>query len=876
MDKDQSRLPGTPISEAEFEDFFNAKLDLQRKESLKAPRSATSNFDFGDLIKAQDEQSKRRLDKEAVDRDVSEGNFQVEEAKATNSIGLMIKGRGLAQASKAVADNSLKAHGYLFADSAELARIEEEAIRLSNSSNPGDRLSLYFKQLRDPRYTLAYNSQRQTKLVQTSEVMSHEVSLKQQAYARQLDMLKRQTDIDNANLDFSMLPLKHRQEMATLSKDQGDAAVASLADVLKTRAAMVAQDNLMQDQVIAGLSTEQVNQAHGDAVKSPEGKINVGGVDLSLGILETAKAAREERDFLSATRVLTAKAQADEATRKTEEIRKKRLLQTFSPEELTQIQLNGGRWKDSTGNDEIFDMKDVKEQYAMKKEAVDRRIDENFKFTMIGDGRDMILQHDNIVKRMPPAEPGTPLWDLTQGYRRAITASAQHMQTMKPGTPEFNEMAAIVDDQLTKAREAVNKGIDEAAKREGAGNTFRTAMAKARLSGEPAPIDLIEGEIMNRLPKGASTADIIGATAAGELSRSYQAALRDLTAQEDALAMKTPGFGGTDIATRKQQAAAIAWEKTIQKMALPPSQEGVAAQTLDPTHPLYSRVTPGRFNAMEYESNAQGENEFAQAYKFDPAAMDKLKNGETVNGINIASVGGEITVLQASALFQRIASEFDIPTAEAVASWWAGKDGRTFIGRFVDTLSLTASKQTPAEYTSRSVTASAVQRNLEAWGQMAQSGIRDFLQDRLKRDVAHFQAFGNEPTNYQVAALTRDESLTDMDRQDIWRGIIAPILAESKQKGLNYKDTNFAVEQALRAANPTDVVQKGLLKRLQKNRQASLGEVDKVVELQTYSNPFSQMPPRLTSFRNMNFGPIAWFKTLGQQTPSNGRPGSPR
>lgn len=788
---------------------------------------AGMNFNLNDLITAQSEQDRRRLAQEEAERNAQSASQIVESTKAVKAVDLLKRARGVNTAARAEADKALKAKDYLMKDAEGLAAIEEEAITLSNSPKDSDKMKLWFKQLTDPRYTREYNSSRQAKLMQSAGVIDTFNAAKQQAYARQLDALKESFDIESAVLDLSLLPVKQQFEVATLSKNQGDAAVQALTKAVQERTQTLIYDNTMQDQVLENQTADSVREAVAKAAADPNRVTNVGGVNISLGKLEKRQTELDDQEFLRQTRAAAAEDKVAAINKRVAE----RFAQTMSPGQLDRVIMSGGKIDLGDGKEPIaLELDWLTKTRDLKKATQDQMISAEANLAGIADGRNMVTEHARVVERLPDVEPGTGLFNAKLAYQDLIRTSAGFLNTFKTKeeleSPAFFDASRIIYDQLNVMRERMNKEIGVEAKRLSRGNAFMETIYKAKLSGESAPVEAVEAEVVNRVKSGKSVADIIGSEQNGLFLQDYSTELARIKAEAG-----MSGLSGLDADSglQKQEAVAAAWQKMINRISTAETERGISLQVMDPTHPLHGKIPPQEFWAMEAQANTQGLNDFQRDHRMSPADYEKFLKGQDVNGLNVRTAGPIVATYQSSALFDSIAIMFGQETAEKTAAWWTTPDGAKFTKNFSQQLSRESISEPAPKYITKSLAAPKVESDLQAWGNFAQAGIQDYMKDRFSRLTHNFRAFGNDPFTFQLVALGLDDSLDDLDKQLVWQKFIQPVLSQEVMTGAKFEDVNRAIEITLRNSSPEAPEDKALLKRFLRSRQQAIGEIDRVI-----------------------------------------------
>lgn len=788
-------------------------------------------FNIQNLMDAQAEQDKRRKDAEAAKTAATTATQAVTVKGATASIDALTKARGVKAASDTIANNNLKAQQYLMDDSAELARIEQEAITLSNSGKPGDKLTLWMKQLSDPRYTHQYNSIRQSKITQTSDTMNHFDTMRQQAYTRQLEAIQSDLDLSLKKDQLSLLPVTQQLEMANLIKDQGDSAVKSLSDAINTRHTVIAEDVAMQDNVLSNLTNDQIKEVQAKAKDDPSKSTVVGGVKISLGTLDRVAGARDDQDYLSMSRQLETEAKNRTAAEAAAKIRRTKYLQTMSPGELNRLQLDGGTLTYPDGAKEVFDLEEVKKFYDLKKSNQDADILNQSQLAGIGDGRSIVTEHADFLSHAPESKPGSSVWNAQVTYMDVIRRSAQSMTLATKDKPADDPMvfdtARVVYDALHTARTQYETEIEKEAKRVGNGNEFRTNLERARLRGEPMQPDLIEAEVTSRAINGKPLTDLLGSEQSAAFLKSYNESLTDIQNREG----QVGGLSTPDRKAMQQEAAAIAYTKVVTAAAQKTADAQTPLQVLDPSHPLFQKVTPAEFSQLESESDAQGVKEFMAAKGLTAKEMDDLKAGKRVRDVKPEDLG-EIPVHQQSALFGRVAAAYGFQTAEDIATWWGGSKGAAFVEKRQEALNADSVSKAGPDYVTSSASNGMVGESLNWYGRSVQAGIRDFQNDRIIREMSNFRAFGNNPQALQVTILDHDKSLSDFERQEVYNRFIDPLLADAKQKGLDYETTNTFIEKSLRALNPEDARSKALIKKILRTREETIDTIGAVVKNQ--------------------------------------------
>lgn len=822
-------------------------------------------FNLDDLIKAQNDSRTLAVEADKVKTERTVAGQEVATRTAARTIGVLSQARDIGRASDASQAKNVEAQRYLMGDVAELAAIEQEAIQLSNSGKPADKLTLWMKQISDPRYTMAYNQSRRNNATNTSDTMNHFEAIRQDAYKSQLAAITQQAKFDEAQDSFSLLPLDQKLELAELSKTQGETAVKSLTDAITQRHTMLAQNNAMQENTIMNLTDDQVRQAQGAAKESKDGSTNIGGVTLKLGVLDAAAAVRDDRAYMLANRELEAKdkeaartrlvasdarqALADQRANEDQDRqnridnenvakqRRTRYLGTMSPAELNRLILDGGMMTYVNGDKEAYDLDEIKKVYGLKKDAQDTDIASRAQLAGISEdgGRNIVKEHADFFATVPSAQPGSDLWNAQYAYRTTIGMSAQmlNMYSTKDDKESqgFFDANRIAYDAMQTARNQYETAIDKEAKRVGAGNAFRTEQERARLHGQPLSSDIIEAEVINRALSSKSVTDLLGSEASAAFIKTYQAKLGEIQQRE--FNANPGGLGGApDRKLMQEEAATFAYDQVVKSGGDRRAAALMPLQVMEASHPLFNKATPTVFAALESDADQQGVNEFMSAFGLSANDMKTMEaGGKAKNGMTKDDLGG-ILVYQQSALFSRIASAYGLDTATEFANWWGSPNGAKFIQKQMDMVTSQASDVGGQEYTTSSATLPRVADNLGLYARSVQAGNRDFMNDRIVRETANFRGFGNDPSQMQMALLTQDTTLQDADRQEIYKKWIAPLIQVTKQQGMDFITANDFIEKSMRSMtpNPDD---KALYKKFLRQREDVVIQIGTVVKSQT-------------------------------------------
>jgi len=821
---------------------------------------AQAGFSLEGLMAAQGKLEEKRLAEEKLRRDVTEQQQAAALKKAGSAVDVMKLTREVQKQSHQTSDANLEAQSYLTENASELARKEEEAIALTDSGKLSDRLTLAFKQLQDPTYTRAGNSARQQKLAQTSTTLNHFEAQKQQAYQRQMEAMAADFEIATKETDLNLLPQELRLEMATMLREQSNSAVEAMTKAVETRANLLNNDAVLQDKTIMNLTDEQVSEAQQAARNNPDGIASVAGAELSLGRLDTAVIAREDRQYNVQTRELAIASNNAEQQKSAEA----RIARAFTVPEIDGILANNGKLILPDGTPILFELDMLKKLRDSSSEAQSRVSLERANTAGIGGISSIITEHNTFAQALPPTVAGSALGNALASYQFTTHSAVRQAELNEPGTDGYYEATRLANDALMVTRERLEAEIEKQAKLEGKGSEFRYKIAHARLSGQVAPSDAVEAEVTNRLMSFKSVSDIVTAEQAVALQTDFRDIYADL--QTDAMA------GGTGFSIEKpllrQEAAARAYTKYLGRIAEGPQGQAIQAQVHDTTHPLYAKISPGKFMGLEEKANTTGAMNLMRQMGLEPNLDDWaiLESGGTVDGKTVKDLAPELRLLQSSALFESLSEEFDVKTAVAVADWWAESTGDDFIARQAQGATERAIKGPPADYITNSLAIPKMVEGLQVWASATQQGINDFQHDQLARKTADFRAFGNHPENYQVALMTRDDSLSDLDRQEAYAGLIEPLLAEAKQRSLPYREANLFIEESLRNMMPADPRLKALHKKVSRNRMDALESMDQVLELQTtriYDTSTKKVNPnrRMTGDKIGTPGP-AWYTSL--------------
>lgn len=707
-------------------------------------------------------------------------------------------------------------------DDAEKGKAEIDALRADGSL--ASSLEIIGKQIRDPgKYTRDGRTRRVAEANQLINARTQTAALQQSALA----------DLSKV-VDAKLVEQGSDLESATLREQQNAQLVEAEMTRVQAMANTLMTNNSLQQQKLAMMSEADIIAA---SQKSNGQPIDVGGVMLSPGQLETRIRDINERKYQEQAREALA-AQKNDAAAK---IANQKILQTMNVEELRPLLLSG---------DPRFDIADIKQVYDTKMSAqADEvaRMGLEFQYQDFNAGVTVPAMED--AQRMTPAIPkNTPLASALDVYKQTIGTV---MSTTKIWTDQGAEIPIEVRQTgakaVTSAREDLDKAIAKEAKLRSGGNKNLEQIYSEIYRGNEAPRDVVETYVTEQLDKNEPLTAVLPA----DVATAVQSRFNDLYSNAIKQGLITPGFD-------KKQAKAEAIQQAI--------AEGVGAkitertddlfvgQLQDPSNPLYGSVNPNQLRRLVATADAEGAQEFMTKYGLTPDEFTMFTSGNPVEGKVGPEAATELSIIQTQALFLQLDS-IESGLANRYAKWWE-TNGQAYANQTAKRRYQESLQAGPQAMTMESFAGPIERRQQGAMMQVVSDAEMTYGQAKERR-YNEMISFDLNPAHRQATLLQFNKELSDAEKTQFMRGFILPIIKEGQNQGLQFEQINTLVENAIDAGQAQDPTIQKILKKVAKDRVATVDLMESAM-VQPHWRVAAGEP-------RMGFQPQAWLRRTTAQ-----------
>lgn len=708
----------------------------------------------------------------------------------------------------------------------ESAKQETDALR--QSSNPLDLLDLVGKQVRDPGlYTRDGRTKTVAEANQTLNARTQIASIQQSALQ---DM--------NQLIDVGLAAKGAGLKAAELNEAQNAELIQAEITRVQTMGQTLAASNTLQEQKLAMMSEEETRRVY----ESSKGKpIDVGGVMLSPGLLESRMQTLEDRQVMRDSRESARDAKKVELERKLA----KKELETMNLEELRPLMLSG---------DQRYALEDIKQVYDTKLAAQTKDIERQTQLFKYSDfGASTIVPAATDADRMSQAIPqNSPAGVALKAYQNSIGFVAGRLkQFQDAGIPIPIEIIASADVALKEEREKLDKAIDKEATLKAKGDKNLKDAYTNLYRGEPVDRASVTSAVQSRLEKGAPLDDILPAEVGKLVQTRYQEIFQDLQRKNSMNPL------GSDKATIKQMAMQQAINEGIGTVITSRTQDMFTNQLKDPSNPLYGAMSPNTFLGMVAKADAEGTADFKRTYGLSDEEYTRFAKGEAIEGKVTSAQRAELGVIQSQRLLMQLDS-VNPGLAKKYSDWWGSK-GPAYAEQTQQARIANATRAGLPDAAMESYAGDMEKEGQYAYMQVM-SAAQDSYDGAKEERFNSMISFDYKPTHRQAALLQMDESLNDGERQNFMKGFIFPLMQQAKESNLDYEATNALIEKAIDANIAEDPQIAKLLNKVAKNRSRITENVESIM-----SKPFWRAQnPNLR--RALSVRKYAWYEEIaGEQ-----------
>jgi hypothetical protein len=698
-------------------------------------------------------------------------------------------------------------------DSNEKAAAEQAD--LFTSGNPIDMLGAIGNQIADPnKYTRAG---RQKVLNEAQQ----NVNVKSAVAQQQLTVFSALNGQIDAGLQAAAGPL----EMAKLDETQGLQRIELERSRIAMQSEKMGQSIQQQQLTLSTMSAEQVAAA---TAKANGGPIDIGGVQISPGLLQQRSDELANRQDLMDSRNDAIELKKMERAHKLN----RKVLETYNPAELRQMALNG----DPTGQ---FDLKDINEVLTMKtsaqNDAIKRATDQLTQVDVMGQTVIPAANQADAMAKVAPA--GTPLAAQVASQKTTAAISANLMSPYtQNGEPVPLELAAPSAAALKTQQEETEKAIQTQAKQQGKGDKDLTELYVERYRGNVAlPTATIESAVQSRVEKNQPLTDILPKEAADSIQKIYAAKLQKINSQQFGANLT----GGTlDKKDAKAQAMREAIQEGIASTLAPRTNDLIGAQADEPTSPLGRHgISRGQIIDLTAKADASGEVKFMQLNQLNSDEMNELKTTGAVKakpGVTMA----DLAVVQTQELLFNLDSMSAGLSKEYVA-WWK-QSGQDYINSQTTRAAETAQMKGLQDQALESYAGPIQAQDSFAYKNVIEAAGAAYDNEKATR-YQNLISFNQDPVNRQASLLQFDDSLSDEDRKTFMNKFILPIVdmanAESVPKSgqSNFNQINTMIEQAIDMGVAADPETQKVLNKVAKNRSKISRNLDSITSVPWYA-----------------------------------------
>jgi hypothetical protein len=703
----------------------------------------------------------------------------------------------IAHSSAAITNDLLASFGDLAAVvDRNKAAADEQRAKMS-SGNPLDAIEAIGNQIIDP--SLYTRAGRQKTLNETQQYVNAKVAI---AGAQQ-DALTALSNRVDADLLVAGQPLAQ----AKLNEQQGMERIQTERLKNAAIAENLATNTQMQQTALMNLDSTQIAALKQKANGQP---VDVGGILIQPGILqERADQLAQRQDMIEARENALELKKAEQAKKLN-----RKILETHSLEELRPMLLSG----DPTGQ---FDLKDIQEVYGIKQQAQSDAIERASQGLQLGNFMSsIVVPTDSQVQTMRGTVPqGTPLAaevDKLDFTNQMVAKTIKQYEDA--GVQPPIEVLTMANEAIQKGKEDVNKAIDKQATLAARGDSNMKELYTERFRGNPLPAPSVEAAIQTRLSNNKPLTDVLPKEVADEVQRLYRDKVQKLTA-----ASKIGGIGTADKKAIEQQAQTEALNEAVAN-TIQNRTNGLLTDQIDiPGNPLAGVIDKGGFLTMVAAADAEGKTILQQRYQLTDEEMQRALQGETIPGKTPGDIRADLGLIQNTQLFFKLDTQ-QAGLAQKYAAWW-NLQGDSYINQRAQQNTLGAGAKDLQSQALESFATPIELQGSQAY-RSSIGGAASYYGQAKDEKYQQMITFDSNPTYRQAVLLQMDKDLTNPEKTAFMQNFIMPIVADAKNNGKDFNETNKMIEQALDMGVAPDPQTQKILNKIVRNRPTVNAQLD--------------------------------------------------
>lgn len=825
-------------------------LTPKLKPKTTVPAAGINLGAIGDMLGNQAKVSTQRTTRQAEELKVAEQQQQITGKARRDALAINDQARSDAGA---IRSQQLE----ILDGTYQQIQKAETAMKLSDSDNPMDRLSLWFLQQQDGAYTKEGNTARLAYLQNASAALGTIDVVQQAGYNEQIQRTQELLDMELESTDDRLTILK-------LQEAQGQELIDAEIQNQAARLGVLQNQNAMQANAMVNLTDDQIISSIQLANASPTQSTNVGGVELSLAQLNERKNAIDDRKYnetvlqnnladqvllnLPADRLLELKKEADASKDRT-------------------VVIEGVKIRAGRIDDRIYDvnnraLQDVQNQYnmntmqeglvqkaqqrilnGMQMPEIEAIIQNGFKDgngiaydqTMVratrdqkfNDNQQAAINSATLSSMTSPVSPAAQATQQIDSITAALPAGSPALSALNQSKQALSFAATLLSSgdaatiqvgqqMVAAAQESVQSTINSEAKRLSAGDKAVEEAYKSVLTGQSIPPEVVEAELAEKVKKGEPVGRWLSGENRAVFTNAYNTELYALQQESMMSGMSI------DKAELKNQAATAAMSQVLNSIAAPISDQLMLMQVQTPGNPLHGIVSTTDFAAMMSNADRQGIEAYIAGAQPNADDAAKIRAGSLIPP--------DLMAAQNARLY--MALERKKPgLGDAYANWWGGEGRSNMVQQYMSA-AMTDARNDFTKMSQLSLVMPHLEPALGSYGNAFAQGKQDVYAAEIQKQHAEYISFGNNPQSKQVFLLEQTAGLTSQEKQIGMQQIVQPILDLGRASGMeNQDDLTRFVETQLQSFEPANPQAKAVLRKMMSGRDAALKVIDDFIAI---------------------------------------------
>lgn len=771
-----------------------------------------------------------------------------------------------------------------------------EAMRLADSDNPLDRVSLWFLQQQDPGYTREGNLERLGYLQSAAGLIGDVGAIRQGEFADEIARTQEMLDMELAAND-------DRFEVVKLAETQGQELIDAEIQAQNTRLGVMQNQISMQDHALANTTDDQIILATQQAAKSPTQSTNIGGVEISLARLQERSRQVQELRYNESVMNLNI---ADMALANLDmpalvELEKQATSNKKRTAMLGDTPIPAGRISDRIYqlNNQELGMAQGQAALMQTQDTVIRRAQQNALDQMLMPQLEAIIQNgfkdpvtnikysSDMVRaardqRANDVTISAQSQAMTQGMLNPETLAAQTQQQIDtilpnfaPGSPNIAAlqtsrqglavaagMLASGDAQqmevghrlIQAANENITNSINAEAKRLALGDTAKESAYQFVLRGQQIPAELIRGELMERVKKG----EYVGSWLSPEQNATFVSTYNQTKFTLQSGNVNSGAMVEMSNEDIEAQAAEAAVNAVMNQIAAPMSDTIMMMQAnkgAAPNNPITSVMTQTEFASIVRNADQAGIQAFIESGVPNPATGKAYTEQEQAQIRAGQLIPPELTQAQNAKLYMALESK-KRGLGDAYGTWWSGEEPSKLVEIYTQS-QLQGAAGDFTKMSQLSLVAPVMKDAMGNYGVTFEDGKRQVYADEIAREHTNYVTFGGNPQTKQVFMLEQTPGLTSQEKQIGMQQIIQPILATIAANGVtDPAQVTLQIESMLQSFEPQTSQGKQVLTKMLKGRDAAMKVVD------DFGSANTNVARSILGAQLGNSGPMAGFNPL--------------